>query len=106
MYVILGTIKVKGEHLEEFIHHVRQHARHSEQEPGCVRFEVLQDVEDPQTICLYEAFISEADLEVHRAQDYYKRWMAMSRDWRDRSSYSRRVLRNLHPPDEPGTVRS
>ena len=34
-------------------------------------------------------------LDVHHAQDYYARWMAMSRDWRDRSSYSRRVLRNV-----------
>ena len=105
MYVILGTIKVKAEHLPEFIQHVRQHAQHSSREPGCVRFEVLQDVADPQTICLYEVFQSEADVEVHRSQEYYKRWMAMSRDWRDSSAYSRRVLRQLHPPED-GALRS
>ena len=71
---------------------VRAHARRSLREPGCLRFDVLQDRDDPLTICLYEVFRSEADLDFHRAQDYYKRWMELSRDWRDRSSYSRRVL--------------
>lgn len=99
MYVILGIIKVKPEHLNDFVEHVRHHASHSVREPGCVRFDVLQDRDDPQTICLYEVFGSEADLDTHRQQDYYKRWMEMSRDWRDTSSYTRRVLDQIYPRD-------
>lgn len=95
MHVILGTIKVKAEHLEDFLAHVRVHARHSRLEAGCVRFEVLQDTEDPQTICLLEVFRSEDDLRVHREQGYYRQWMEMSRDWRDLARSSRRVLRGL-----------
>jgi quinol monooxygenase YgiN len=49
---------------------------------------------------LYEVFRSEADLEAHQQQHYYKRWMAMSRDWRDSSSRSRRVLHHIYPPDD------
>lgn len=92
VYAILGIIKVKPAHLDEFVEHVREHAANSLRERGCLRFDVLQDRDDPLTICLYEVFRSEADLDFHRAQDYYQRWMEMSRDWRDRSSYSRRVL--------------
>jgi len=92
VYVVLGIVKVKPEHLREFVENVRTHARHSAGEPGCLRFDVLQDRGDPQTICLYEVFRSEADLEQHRQQDYYKRWMEMSRPWRDHSAYDRRVL--------------
>jgi autoinducer 2-degrading protein len=106
MYVVLGTIKVKAPHLAEFLTHVRDHAANSLREPGCVRYDVLQDAEDPLTICLYEVFRSEADLHLHHAQDYYARWMAMSRDWRDRSSYTRRVLRNVYPADERWEIRS
>jgi autoinducer 2-degrading protein len=106
MYVILGTIKVRPEHLEEFVRHVREHAARSAGEAGCLRFDVLQDTADPQTICLYEVFRSEADLDLHRQQDYYQRWMAVSRDWRDHSQYSRRVLRNLHPGDAEWDVKS
>ena len=100
MYVILGTIKVRPEHLNEFLENVRVHAAHSQDEPGCVRFEVLQDVADPLTVCLLEVFRTEDDLRVHRDQDYYRRWMDLSRDWRDRSSYSRRVLRSIYPPGD------
>lgn len=108
MYAILGTIKVKAEHLDEFVAEVRLHAARSLGEPGCLRFDVLQDTADPQTIVLYEVFRSEADLDTHRGQEYYRCWMAMSRDWRDRADYSRRVLRPLHPPDADwaGRIRS
>lgn len=100
MYAILGIIKVKPEHLKDFVANVRRHASNSVREPGCVRFDVLQDRQDPHTICLYEVFRSEADLKTHREQDYYKRWMEMSRDWRDTSSYSRRVLDRIYPDGE------
>lgn len=101
MFAILGIVKVLPGHLESFVEHLRAHAQHSVQEPGCLRFEVLQDRDDPHTICLYEMFRSEDDLRHHRAQDYYKRWMAMSRDWRDHRAYVRRVCDLLYPaPDE------
>jgi autoinducer 2-degrading protein len=103
MYAILGIIKVKPEHLDEFLEHVRDHARNSLREPGCLRFDVLQDRNDPQTICLYEVFRSEADLNRHREQDYYRRWMAMSGDWRNGSGYSRRVLDHIFPPEDEWT---
>jgi autoinducer 2-degrading protein len=103
VYAILGIITVKPEHLSEFVEHVRAHARNSRREPGCLRYDVLQDRSDPHTICLYEVFRTEADLATHREQEYYKRWMAMSRDWRDTTSYSRRVLDPLYPPDDEWT---
>ncbi|MEX2598743.1 MAG: putative quinol monooxygenase [Dehalococcoidia bacterium] len=99
MYAILGTIKVKPEHLDEFVENVREHARHSVQEPGCLRYDVLQDRDDPLTVVLYEVFRGEADLDAHRQHGYYQRWMEMSKDWRDTSSYSRRVLDHIHPPN-------
>jgi autoinducer 2-degrading protein len=100
MYAILGTIRVLPAHLEEFLVHVRRHAARSLTEPGCVRFDVLQDRDDPLTVCLYEVFREEADLETHRTHGYYRQWMEMSRPWRDVAAGSRRVLTNIHPPDE------
>lgn len=100
VYVVLGTITVRPEHLETFLLHVREHAEASAREPGCVRYDVLQDTSDPLTVCLYEVFRSEADLEIHRQQPHYQRWMALSRDWRDHTRYTRRVMRYVHPSDE------
>ena len=96
VYTVLNTIKVKPEHLKDFVENARKHAKNSLGEPGCLRFEVLQDTKETQTICLYEVFRSEADLDKHREHDYYKRWMVMSRDWRDASSSSRRVLDRIY----------
>lgn len=100
MYAILNVIAVRPEHLRAFVDHVREHARNSLREPGCLRYDVLQDRADPCTVCLYEVFRSEADLAVHKTFDYYQRWMAMSRDWRIPERSSRRVLDHVHPPDE------
>jgi autoinducer 2-degrading protein len=102
MYTVLGTIRVKPDHLAEFVDEVRIHAEKSVREPGCLRFDVLQDADDPLTICLYEVFNSEADLDTHRRQDYYRRWMDLSRAWREASAGSRRVLRHLFPPEAKG----
>jgi autoinducer 2-degrading protein len=96
VYTVLNIIKVKPEHLKDFVENARKHAKNSLGEPGCLRFEVLQDTRQLETICLYEVFHSEADLDKHREHDYYKRWMAMSRDWRDASSSSRRVLDRIY----------
>jgi autoinducer 2-degrading protein len=100
MYVVLGTIRVKSEHLQEFVEQVREHARRSVREPGCLRFDVLQDTADPQTICLYEVFRTEADLDAHRRHEYYERWMQISRGWREAAPYSRRVLEPIYPSAE------
>jgi autoinducer 2-degrading protein len=100
MYAILNVIVVKPEHLEAFVEHVRAHARNSLQEPGCLRYDVLQDRADPHTICLYEVFRTEADLAVHKTFDYYRRWMAVSREWRVPERSTRRVLDHIHPADD------
>jgi quinol monooxygenase YgiN len=99
VYAILGIIKVKPQHVSEFVEHVRKHAMSSLTEPGCLRYDVLQDRNDPHTICLYEVFRNEADLDFHRQQEYYERWMKMSAPWRDASSYSRRVLGYIFSSD-------
>jgi autoinducer 2-degrading protein len=100
VYTILNIIKVHPEHLKDFVENVRKHARNSLEEPGCLRYEVLQDTRDSQTICLYEVFRTEADLDKHREHDYYKHWMAISRDWRDATSSNRRVLDRVYPSDD------
>lgn len=100
MYVVIGTIRVKAEHLGDFVEQVREHASKSRREPGCLVYDVLQDRDDRQTICLYEVFRSEADLHRHHEQAHYKQWMEVSRDWRDHSAYGRRVLDRIFPPDD------
>lgn len=92
MYVIFNRIKVKDEHLDDFIEGVKIHAIHSNNEPGCMRYDVLQDISDPQMVFLYEVFENEEAFKSHLTHDYYKEWMAISRDWRHSEERIRHVL--------------
>ena len=92
MYIVLNIIHVKAGHLAEFLDGVCIHARHSASEPGCVRYEVMQDVNNPQIVCLNEVFQDEAAFREHLTHDYYKHWMSISRDWRHSEDRIRHVL--------------
>ena len=98
MYVIFSTNKIRAEHLDEFVEQVRVHARNSNEEPGCLRFEVLQDASDPQTICLHEVFEDEAAFNAHQTHAYYREWMDRSREWRHAEQHVRHVLDYVYPP--------
>ena len=92
MYVVFSINKIKAEHLDEFLSQVRVHAANSGAEPGCVRYDVMQGLDDPQTVCLHEVFEDEAAFLAHQAYDYYKEWMVRSKDWRHAEHRIRHVL--------------
>ena len=53
MEALLVTIQIKPEHREEFMESMLDDARGSvENEPGCLRFDVVQSQEDPNRLLL------------------------------------------------------
>ncbi len=57
MIALMVTIKIKQGHKDEFMASMFGDARGSNNdEPGCLRFDVLQDSEDDNTIHLYEVY--------------------------------------------------
>ena len=55
MYVIVAPIQIKEGHKEEFIKAMLEDAQGSvRDEPGCLRFDVIQDGGDANRIWLYE----------------------------------------------------
>ena len=100
MYVVLSINRIRPEHLEEFLEGVRVHAANSAGEPGCMRYEVLQDTTDPHTVCLYEVFRDEAAFQEHLTYGYYKEWMERSREWRFAEQRVRHVLDYVYPTQD------
>jgi autoinducer 2-degrading protein len=92
VHVVVGFHKIKTERLDTYLENIKLHSRNSAGEPGCVRYEVLQDTEDPTVFCLIEAFQDEPAFLAHRASDHYKWWMELSADWRDQSPLHRNVM--------------
>ena len=97
MYIIVGLHQILPEHLNEYLENVKLHARNSNSEPGCVRYEVLQDEDDPCAIYLYEVFEDEAAFQAHRSAEHYRWWMDLSKDWRDGPARSRHVMHFVAP---------
>jgi autoinducer 2-degrading protein len=70
-------VRVKPAERARFLAAIEQDALGSERdEPGCCRFNVLQDDADPNTYYFYEVYKDEAALEAHRAAPHYAKWRA------------------------------
>ncbi|HYO07865.1 MAG TPA: antibiotic biosynthesis monooxygenase [Tepidisphaeraceae bacterium] len=74
MYVVAVTIFVKPEHAQSFVEATLDNARHTRQEPGNVRFDVLRAEDDPNRFMLYEAYHQKDDFTRHQQTAHYLRW--------------------------------
>jgi (4S)-4-hydroxy-5-phosphonooxypentane-2,3-dione isomerase len=99
MVVLHVTVQVKPEHVSEFLDAVRYDAEHSEKdEPGCLRFDVSQDRDDPNRFYYYEIYRDEAALEAHRQTHHFKLYSEKTRSWLA-ALPERRFGKNLIPSD-------
>ncbi len=77
MLAMWVKVRVKPEGRERFLKAIEVDALGSERdEPGCLRFNVLQDEQDPNVYYFYEVYRDEAALEAHRAAPHYAVWRA------------------------------
>ena len=84
MLALLVAIKIKPGQRDAFVTALMDDARGSvHNEPGCLRFDVLQDTADPNQIYLYEVYRDEKALEAHRQAPHYLKWRETVKDWFD-----------------------
>jgi autoinducer 2-degrading protein len=77
MLAMLVKARIKPEMRQRFLHAIEVDALGSERdEPGCLRFNVLQDAEDQDVYYFYEVYRDQAALEAHRAAPHYAVWRA------------------------------
>jgi quinol monooxygenase YgiN len=74
MHILVVTVHVKQEAVEAFKTAIRDNAQASILEPGVVRFDVLQQADDPTSFILYEVYHSASDHLKHRESAHYLRW--------------------------------
>ncbi len=67
-------VEVKPEYIDAFIEATRANHLASIQEPGNIRFDVLQQKDNPSLFLLYEAYIDEASAAKHKDTEHYKIW--------------------------------
>lgn len=77
MLAIFVKARIKPEQRPRFLQAIEVDALGSERdEPGCLRFNVLQDAQDENVYYFYEVYKDEAALEAHRAAPHYAVWRA------------------------------
>ena len=81
MYVTLVHVHVRPEHLAEFIDVIRANHEGSIREPGNLRFDILQSVDDPTRFIAYEAYADEASAKAHKETAHYLAWRDTVADW-------------------------
>jgi len=102
MYVIIAPIKIKEEFKERFIEEMLQDAKGSmKSEPGCLRFDVIQDGDDPNKIWLYEVYVDEAAFQAHTRTPHFLKWRDTVKDWFDEGPKGAgKGSSNIWPPDD------
>jgi autoinducer 2-degrading protein len=74
MLVVHVFIHVKPEHLKAFEAATLENARHSVQEPGVARFDVIRQQDDPARFVLVEVYRTPDAPAAHKATAHYARW--------------------------------
>lgn len=75
MIALSVSVQVNPGRLEAFVEAIRTNAERSfTDEPGCLYFDVSQDVADDHHFTLYELYADEAAVDAHRNQPHFKVW--------------------------------
>ena len=74
MIHIIVRIEPKPDKIEAFLELATYDARNSRQEPGCLRFDVLRQNDNPGKFAFYEVYKDDDAVKAHQATPHYARW--------------------------------
>ena len=74
MIIVHVSVHVKSDAIDAFRAATLENARNSVQEPGIVRFDVVQQEDDPTRFLLIEIYRTAADPARHKETAHYLTW--------------------------------
>ena len=74
MIHIIVRVQPKPDKIEEFLELALFDARNSRKEPGCLRFDVLREKDNPARFAFYEVYKDEDAVKAHQQTEHYARW--------------------------------
>jgi autoinducer 2-degrading protein len=81
MHVTLAYVHVIKSHEADFVEATRKNHAASIQEPGNLRFDVLQSEEDSTRFVLYEAYLTAEAAVAHKQTPHYQTWKETVAPW-------------------------
>jgi (4S)-4-hydroxy-5-phosphonooxypentane-2,3-dione isomerase len=98
MFALVVSLQVKPEKRDQFLSAAEDDSTCSvRDEPGCLRFDVLQDNADPNHFFFYEVYQDEDAVKAHTSTPHYARWSNASKECLDSVNVSRSTT--LYPAD-------
>lgn len=102
MYIIVAPIQIKEGFKEQYINGLMENAGGAvHDEPGCLRFDVVQDAVESNRIWLYEVYTDEAAFHAHAQAPHFLKFRDLSANWREEGGLqgAGRGATNIWPPD-------
>jgi autoinducer 2-degrading protein len=103
VHTVIVSLRVKPDLVDRFLEVMGENARASRRdEPGCLRFDVHRDNDDPNHFLLYELYADErAFTEAHRGAPHYQRWRAASAELLEPGGQVNTFATPVFPADLP-----
>ena len=99
MYIVQVHVRVKENRIQDFIDAIKENAKNSILESGIVRFDIIQQIDEPTQFILYEIYRTDQDSAKHKDTEHYRIWRgkveSMMAEPRQSVKY-----RNIFPEDE------
>ncbi len=93
MPVILITLRIKPQHVNDFEKAFREHVRATrDSEPGCITFDISLDDQRANTYHIYEVYADQAALAAHAASPTRALLRERLPDWIEESSRTTATL--------------
>jgi quinol monooxygenase YgiN len=99
MHILHVYVHVKPEHIETFKQITIDNASHSVREPGCLRFDVVQQADDPGRFVLLEVYRDQSGHAAHRETAHFKLWAEKVTDLLVEPR-SRQIFKNVYPGED------
>ena len=88
MLIVHVMVKVKPDKIEEFKAITVKNASNSIREPGIIRFDCIQNQEDPASFVLSEVYKSPEAVAAHKQTAHYAEWCETVKDMMAEPRYS------------------
>ena len=100
LHIIHAPLPIKPERVDDFIESLKGDAIGStREEPGCLRFDVYQNEDNPAELYLYEVYVNQAAFDYHTETPHIEEWRNTVADWYSGERVGGRRGANIWPPD-------
>ena len=103
MYIIIERVQIKEGFKEQFIEGLTENARSAvRDEPGCLRFDLVQDGNDDRKIWIYEVYVDEAAFHAHTRTPHFLKFQDVGEGWKEEAGLvgAGRGAFNISPTDD------